>query len=289
MVPAGRYKSLMFSWFRKNVGDASNDNSGSGITGAEFIECSDAADQIEFLCDLYKVTGAISASALVDFIRSKSDDWPDCVLFATLDWFGQAAYTSGHCVNMHDLDSTDGHDLSGLDPAAFEDGEHIGYFTTKSEFPIRKSNFLKQAGTTQFSDVCGALAWDSEDSEADLFEMNSNRDVVLDEFAYVQIVPVDHPYEAISAFPNGYFTSDLSPFDNYAVARHIHEKFGYSLFGIGASYLGFMREDKLAPDLAASLAEDIALLYGEGGNENLKRKIRDCIFGQDILMLRYTE
>ena len=279
----------MFSWFRRKGGKAGGGSPVSSITGAEFIECSDAADLINFLCDVYKVAGPVTTSGIVEFIRSKSDEWPDCTLLATLDWFGQAAYTSGHAVNSHDLDSTDGHDLAGLDSVAFEDGEHLGYFTTKSEFPIRRSNFLKKATTTEFGDVCGRLAWNAESTESDFFEINSNHDVELDEDAYVQIVPVDHSFEAIAAFPNGYFTSDLSPFENYAVAKLMCEKHGYALFGIGASYLGFMRDEKLAGDAAMSLAEDIASLYGEAGNQDLTRDIRDCMFGQNILVLRYTE
>ena len=283
------YKRSMFSWLRRKNRGPDSGAPAPGITGSEFIECTDAVDQIEFLCDLYKVTGPVTTGGLVEFIRSKSDDWPDSTLFATLDWFGQAAYTSHHSVNSNDLDSLDGHNLAGLDPAAFEDGEHRGYFTTKSELPVRKSNFLKQAATKEFADVCGRLAWNSESAESDFFEMNSDHGVVLDEDAYVQIVPVDHSYEAIVAFPNGYFTSDLSPFENYAVAKFMCEKHGYTFFGIGASYLGFMRDEPLAGDTAMSLAEDIASLYGETGNQDLTRDIRDCMFGQNILMLRYTE
>jgi hypothetical protein len=60
-----------------------------------------------------------------------------------------------------------------------------------------------------------------------------------------QIVPVARACKAISAFPNGCFHGDLTPMEIFAVAPRFEERCRYELFGIGASYLGFLRRDDL--------------------------------------------
>ena len=65
----------------------------------------------------------------------------------------------------------------------------------------------------------------------------------------LKIVPVEKPYEGICGFPNGYFESDLNPFENYALAKHLFDKYNFELFGIGASFLGFFRNEMLEKNI----------------------------------------
>ncbi len=242
-----------------------------------------------FLCDAYALTGPISLATLESFVRSKIAQHPDSTLLATLDWLDQAAYTSGHATNAGDLDSIEAHDLSNIDADAFEYGEHIGYLSTKSEFPIRLSNLNSRAGSTTFDEACGKIPWQSENDRHDFFQMNTNFGIQLEEKSFVQIVPTSQPHEAIAAFPNGYFTSDLSPCQNYAISERFHRRYGYSLFGIGASYISFMRDALLPENLSTELARDISRIYGEDTNLKLIDQIRNCIADNRILVLRYSE
>ena len=250
----------------------------------------------DLLCTGYFIKGVISMDELSEFIAEKSKEHPDCILLSTLDDINQAFYTSGHTIDMHGLDETEGYDLSSLDACVFEDGEHVGYLSTPSEFFIRKRNFLNKTGQVKFNEmrnVFGAEHWhdgiNTDGSIRDFFSINERPDTILDATIIVQVVPVKFAYEAISAFPNGYFSCDHTPFENFALAKYLEENHGYKLFGIGASYIGFMRKDSLSVGLAKLLAKDLANYYAEPNNIDMINHIYACIVGKKILIIRYTE
>ena len=61
-----------------------------------------------------------------------------------------------------------------------------------------------------------------------------------------------------------------------------------ALFGVGASYLAFRRDDALGGDEAEALARDLVKLYMEAPKDAVAR-LRDALTGKDWLLLRYTE
>jgi hypothetical protein len=226
-----------------------------------------------------------SLRALADFTLSEASAHPGHHLLATLDDLGQACYTSGHAIDFHDLDNTEGHDLSGLDPAAFEDGAHVGYLSTASEFGIRRENLLRKAAGVSFDDLRGKLLWTPGSSILDVATHHADE---LDGEMYIQIVPVAHAWQTVAAFPNGYFTDDLSPMEVCALARRFEEMHDHRLFGIGASYLGFARNGAMDAPAAHALAEDILTLYLNADGAGLQTKLADFIAGADCFLLPYT-
>lgn len=248
------------------------------------------------LCDGYFIDGSISMDELSVFLTEKSKEHPGCILLSTLDDYNQAFYTSGHSIDKHDLDDVKGYDLSSVDTSAFENGEHTGHLSTKSEFFIRKDNFFKKTGKVQFHDlrnVLGTQDWyggkDSDGGEYNFFSVNSEPSIILDTILIVQIVPVDYAHEAICAFPNGYFSCDHTPFENFALSQYLADNYNYRLFGIGASYLAFVREDNLPEVLAALLAKELAGYYEEPNNNKMTNRIFTAIVGKKILVIRYSD
>lgn len=109
----------------------------------------------------------------------------------------------------------------------------------------------------------------------------------MDQHILVKIVPVSKSYEAICGFPNGYFSSDLNPFENYAVAKHLHDKYGYEFFGIGASLLGFIRNHPLEEQEAAALVTDLIALYNS--DASIYDSMLDLVKGSKYLILKYID
>jgi hypothetical protein len=219
---------------------------------------------------------------------------PGVRVLASLDNLDQAEYTSGHSLSAFDLDAVDGHDLSGLDPALFEEGEHQGYLTTPAEFPIRLANLLGQARDVPLTQLRGLLDWGGDEGgeAGDLVTVNRDPEAALqiarERHVLFQFVPVDTAAKAIAAFPNGYFSSDLNPMQSYVLARHLEATHGLALFGVGSRFLGFRRAQAFCEDEALALAIELGDLYANTpptADEDLAR----LLTGRDWLLIRYTE
>ena len=159
--------------------------------------------------------------------------------------------------------------------------------STASEFFIRKENFLKQVNDLDFSTACKKELAIDEDELSILEEINESPLDYLDQQILLKVVPVEKSYEGICGFPNGYFTCDLSPFENYALAKHLSEKYGYELLGIGASLLGFIRNEKLEEEQIDELISDLAQLYHT--EEEVFEDLAEFIRNNEYLFLKYVE
>ncbi|QBE62301.1 hypothetical protein [Pseudoduganella lutea] len=255
----------------------------------EIATLTQADTRNEILCEAFLVTGLETFEQLLAVHEYYSRKFPDRSVLVSLDDFAQASYTCTHAIMAHGLDDTDGHDLSQVDPAAFEDGEHPGFLSTPSEFFIRRDNFIAKSASVRFDDACDRGIGMNDEDLAELESVNATPGLILDDRAVMWAVPVDDPSLALCAFPNGYFTSDLNPFENHALAALLHRRFGYRLFGIGASWLGFRREAPLDSEHADQLAHALARLYSVEDDGAAIGKLREIAGRHAWLFLRYTE
>lgn len=240
------------------------------------------------LCDGYLVENATSLRALLDLMAQKAALHPGKRLLTTLDFADQAFYTSGHAIDKHELDDTTGHDLSKLDPAAFEKGVHRGYLTTASEFSIRHANLMRKSEGVGVAHLEKTLVWEDVDLEPFL-ALNANPDGILDQKEiYIQAVPVTHAWEAVTAFPNGYFVGDFEPMDTVAISRHLEETYGYELFGIGAAYVGYLKRRPLDAAMASRLAAEILGLFDGADDPALPEQAAALLQSRDWLIIPYT-
>jgi hypothetical protein len=223
---------------------------------------------MQLLCDGFVARNVSSLVGLVTELRALQAAHPGKRILATLDSLHQACYT------------------------AFEAGEHRGYLSTPSEFPIRRANLLKQAKGLSPADLRGVLFWAEPGMVNDPATINREAELALDLAAepvvLIQIVPVETAPEVIAALPNGYFTSDLNPMQNYVLAEHLRERFGLELFGIGARFLGFWRDQPLSAEQADDLAEDLVQIYTEAP-DNAAVQLGQALRGRDLVLVRYTE
>lgn len=241
------------------------------------------------ICQSFLISEVGSFGELLNVLYSYREKYCESSILMTLDDLGQAQYTSGHATISHDLDDTDGYDLSGIDPSAFEHGEHIGYLSTRSEFFIRRENFLRKAKGFGFSDASKrGVSLDDEELSL-LEEIHANPIGFISDEILLKVVPVEKSYMAMCAFPNGYFTSDLNPFENYAVAKQLSEKYGYELFGIGASLLGFIRNSPLTESEASLLCVDLAFLYNLNETHASIVSLGNIAKAKEFLFIKYVD
>lgn len=146
---------------------------------------------------------------------------------------------------------------------------------------------MKQTKGIDFKTVCEKGIDNSDDDVLDLENINESPLDFLDLQFILKILPVDKPYEGLTGFPNDYFDADFSPFENYALSKHLFDTYNFELFGIGASFLGFIRNEKLEDNELKALVTDLAKLYNT--TESEFEKLADIIKNKKHLFLRYTE
>lgn len=249
-----------------------------------------SSKDFDYLCDVYEAEKYDSQAELLKDWRTLGEMYPNSKILITLDNLGQAQYTSIHSTSSHDLDDAEGYDLSSVDAICFENGEHVGYLSTKSEFFIRLGNFERRCKETSLEQIFqekNLLL--NDESLSELISAQENWISILDDSVYAFRAIVNTAEDSLAAFPNGYFSSDLDPFENHALCRHLRENYAYSLIGIGASYLALNRETTLNPAQTSGLTELLLKLYGEKATSWIELVMSKKDESQHVLVLRYTE
>ncbi|PXA67132.1 hypothetical protein [Cryobacterium arcticum] len=191
---------------------------------------------------------------LLDLIRNEQATHPDISVFITLDDLGQALYTSMHATESDELEIvTD--DLDFLGDTRAEEARELRQFAHTS------AQLAAPGLRRTWADLRGTREGTAETVDA-LVAMNDNPVEVLDDVILVMHVPADDETAAIAAVPNGYFSDDWNIFENHAVAQHLANGYGYRPLGIGASWIGFVREAPLAAPDAKRLVADLTEIYG---------------------------
>ncbi|MGC5698567.1 hypothetical protein J4P02_00015 [Pseudomonas sp. NFXW11] len=242
-------------------------------------------------CDEYRLSAISSLDQLLQAYHKIAAEHPGFRPLITLDDLAQARYTSGHARNNLGLDDATEQEIARLPAECFEDGEYLGYPTTKAEFEICLRNFTELVATSSFADACAhGLSLDQQALE-EWREYQQNPVTLLDQPLSALLVPVEHACQALAAFPNGYFTSDLGPAQNYGVARHFAQAHGYELLGIGASYLGFFRAEPADLSVANAVAADFCALYhvADEHRQAVISTVVEAICNRTHLWLRYVE
>jgi hypothetical protein len=191
-------------------------------------------------------------------------------VLSSLDNYDQADYTSGHAMGKYDLDPEN----EGASPDV--------------KFADTYRRFMQHVGTASFEALAGRLTWQDKDEAANLIALNTDPNQCLDALIVMQIVPVKLPEDALSAFPNGYFTDDLTPFENYALAAYLRTTYDYKLIAIGASYLCFLRANVLDGADLDALSTDIGRLYADGDGALSVKDLAQALMGKRYLILSYV-
>lgn len=237
------------------------------------------------LTDGYVATGAFGVKDLLAAYRELREKHPDMKVVTSLDDF-QASYTSFHSVGFFNLDATDDVDLSRLPRSAFDDdGEYLGEVNTPEEFFIREANFRRQLKSTSFDDMCALMTgFNDHFIQSEFWDDVKTAHKKLDGISVFHLVPVTHAYETLIAFPNGYFDGDLTPFENHELARHLEERTGLTLFGIGSTYLAFTWEGDATDHMLATL-QQLSVIPDD---EEFCAKLKTDMNERNYVLINYT-
>ena len=152
---------------------------------------------------------------------------------------------------------------------------------------------MEQPITAHKAGVVSSLNAAPEDIDS-LVSVNADPDALLDEVVYIQRLPVPADDLMIAGQPNGYFSCDWDTFQNHAVIRHLAAQWSYRFFGMGAAWMGFVRQAPLSSDEAPRLVDELRALYGSGqGSEVLQhpawQTLVQLLQTRRTLLLGYTE
>lgn len=227
------------------------------------------------LCDAYELSGNFTLNDIADFVQEKRNEHPNHRLFATLDDFDQACYTFSHTCRAH-----------------LEEDEIEGYWEAEDirdvlTFDKRVSNFKKHLADTSLDTIFGGGFWEEDSGQTP--SVKTQDWLEREKFAYVQIVPVSCAADALISFPNGYFDSDYSPFENYRLAEALEKDFGFEVFGIGASYIGFMRAEAMKGEALDRVASWLSRLFTHENKEQLTSHIRNDLEEKNVFYLCYAQ
>nr|WP_315384907.1 hypothetical protein [uncultured Sphingomonas sp.] len=255
-----------------------------------FIGCDD--DNLTLgLCSEYEIRGARNFAELVEARRKIVDENPGVWPLLSLDDPWQASYTSMHTKMDLDLEGKRSV-IAGVEGGeAFDIEEHWKRFTPKERLSFRVQRLNRLAADMGYEEACG-FGLTIDDAALDRwFGFQRDPLTLLDKVVFAVVVPASTGEEAFAAFPNGYFSCDLSPPLNLAVIRHFHRTHGYDLIGMGASYLGFWRETPPDEAAAAAIANDFRLLYNVGDDAwvAMQPSLVEAIAERSHLWLRYSE
>jgi hypothetical protein len=223
-------------------------------------------------CDAWVIENVSSFDDFLELYDEKSAAFPDHRLFSSFDWYDQACYTSGHAMGKYDLDPPDDIDLPD------------------AKYTATHERFMALTGKLGFNDLAGRLLWSDGDEESpSLLDINANPSQCLDDKIVMQIVPVALPEDGLSSFPNGYFTDDLTPFENHALGAHFRQEHGLKLIAIGASYMCFVRDEILSLGAARLVVADIMTLHEPTDEPELARQLTAILTGKRYLILSYAD
>lgn len=226
-------------------------------------------------------TQIATGDELLDVLASERERAAGRRVLLTLDDIAQAHYTSMHALAADALYVDVPDDFDEDDPA--------------HQVAWERATTAHVAAQLRNPDL--QVAWEAlagrldrgERGVAKLARVNARPTTVLDRQVQVLHVDVDADTEVIAGLVNGYFDADLDVFANHAVIRRM-ARHGYRLFGVGASWLGFERDDVLSADDVAAVVADLEHLCG-GRSEDASHwdAVAAALTDRRWLFVGYTE
>ncbi len=162
----------------------------------------------------------------------------------------------------------------------------------ESDVPLAHYQFLLErlndpAKSLRFEDCFGVLNYDN-DAELEVFrKLTMGSHLPINEDIPVYLLPTQNSSDLFARMINGYFNDDLQPRQNYALIQHFTQNYGYTLMGIGATTLLFIRNKNPDSTISHSILEDLSKLYSIPSDK--MEKAGELIAVNKFLVLPYTE
>lgn len=120
-----------------------------------------------------------------------------------------------------------------------------------------------------------------------LKKVNENPYPFLDEIK-IKLCPTNNSVETFASTPNGYFTGDLQPYENYALIKHLQHSYKYDFLGIGSVFLLFKNNEPLSEKEATLLIQDLSKIYKLESNF-IDTVLFEHLTSKNYLLLPYAD
>ncbi|NNP67692.1 hypothetical protein [Acinetobacter sp. Ac_5812] len=239
--------------------------------------------QLNHYADIVKIQSW--AELLECYLALKQDVYPKKV-FLVLDDAAQAKYTSMHAVEDDRLYVDFSDDLNGIEVGepSWEQSyqnvcvpKQLQHYLQQLNDPVQQQRFESLAEKMQH--------YDENDLEALLY-FNQHLLISLDSVIEVKVADITTEALKLAMLPNGYFSCDFDPFENYALIQKI-QHYGFEFIGLGAALLGWIKTVEFKADKIDDLVQDLALIYPLGSIH--QQQLKALILKNDYLILPYSE
>lgn len=203
-----------------------------------------------------------SIDELLDFRNDDREESPGTQLLYITDDFGQALYQSGHATNL-------------FLPSALDLREYSAIMV----------GWLRRQLVDATLDVDSELI-PIDDSSIDLLGLLENTDRLFRAPLRCFRIETDDPSMAIAAVPNGYFTGDLTPAQNYLLAEQLRQDFGLEIFGLGSDSAVYCRTDPISAAEADAMVGSVKEMYN-GMTETLAEAWAAKTVGERWFLVSY--
>ncbi len=205
-------------------------------------------------------------------------------VFLVLDDLGQASYTSMHATQDEDLYFDSNQYLQDIEDKEWD----IVYKNVC--LPLELEHYTQQLSLPEhqksIADFADKMDLYDEDDFKTIIYLNQNPLPALEQELVVKVANVATDALKLAILPNGYFSCDFNPFENFAIIKCL-EHYGLEFIGLGAALLGWVKTEYFDPNKIDALMEDLVSIYHF--SPQYQQQLRELILTQNYLILPYTE
>ena len=228
-----------------------------------------------------------SWAELLECYRSlKQEVYPKKV-FLVLDDRAQAEYTSMHAQLGDQLYFDDRQYFEGIEDIGGRDSLLIeSNIVTPLSFQHHVQQLSHVEHQRSFESLAGKMQhYDESDLEA-LVYFNQHLLISTHTEIMVKVAVVETEALKLAIMPNGYFSCDFDPFENYALVQKM-QHYGFEFIGLGAALLGWIKTADFNAEKIENLIQDLALIYPLDSSH--QKAMTDLILKNNYLILPYSE
>lgn len=228
----------------------------------------------------FRITEWADVDELLAFRDERRAAEPGSQLLFILDDGAQAAYTSGH--------ARDAHELLNIDPESLPPEEYALHDKDARYTPARWASAViptlrSRAAETTLSFKKQLIPID--DADIDLLSLYRDPSRAFCAPLDCLTIATDEPSMAIAALPNGYFEGDLTPMENYKLAEYLREGFDYEVLGLGSFLAAYVRDEPVTEAEARAVIDSVHDLYPM--SDELAAEWAELLAGKRWFLLSY--
>lgn len=207
-------------------------------------------------------------------------------VFLVLDDRSQAEYTSMHAVEDERLYVDYGDDLKDID--VNDPKWELTYQNVC--MPKQLQHYIQQLSNIENQCEIESLFkkmqhYDEHDLQAVIY-LNQDFAPSMDTEIVVKVAEIETESLKIAMMPNGYFTCDFDPFENFAIIQRM-QHYGYEFMGLGAALLGWVKTDEFRAEKIEDLMQDLSVIYPLDSAHQMA--LKKLILKNNYLILPYSE